>query len=70
MLDEVLYLQARIFRMFIERTGLTSKDANHVFNQNGIWTFLSQCYDYLHLEGDELVLGDVMKRLEHMGVTG
>ena len=69
MLDEVLYMQVRLFRMFRERTGLTARQSNDVFNAAGIWDFVSSCYVYLHLSGDEAALDDVFARLAHLGVT-
>ena len=36
MLDEVLYMQVRLFRMFRERTGLPSRQCNDLFNAAGI----------------------------------
>ena len=69
MLDEVLYMQVRLFRMFRERTGLTSVEANNIFNAAGIWDFISSCYCYLHLSGDEAALADVFACLRHRGVV-
>ena len=68
MLDEVLYMQVRLFRMFREHTGLTSKEANSAFEAAGAWDFISSCYDILHLSGDEAALNDVLARLEFAGV--
>lgn len=69
MLDEVLYMQTRIFRMFIERTGLSPRAANRLFDQAGAWDFLSECYDSLHVESDQLALDDVLSLMRHKGVA-
>ena len=69
MIDEVLYMQVRLFRMFCERAGLTARQGNDVFNRGGVWDFISDCYGYLHLSGDEAALTDVRARLDHAGVT-
>ena len=69
MLDEVLYMQVRLFRMFQERTGLSSREANAAFETGGAWDFISSCYDSLHLSGDEAALDDVLARLEFAGVS-
>lgn len=69
MLDEVLYMQIRLFRMFQNRTGLSSKDANRVFDEGGVWDFIASCYDVLHLSSDEVALDDVFARLDHVGVA-
>ena len=69
MIDEVLYMQVRLFRMFQERTGLTSHAANQAFLKGDVWDFISSCYDVLHLSGDEAALEDVFKRLDFVGVA-
>ncbi|MBR3317977.1 MAG: DUF3791 domain-containing protein [Atopobiaceae bacterium] len=69
MLDEVLYMQVRLFRMFREHTGLSSVASNEVFNKGGVWDFIASCYDYLHLGSDGAALDDVLARLEYLGVT-
>lgn len=69
MIDEVLYMQVRLFRMFQERTGLTSRRANQVFAEGGVWDFVSSCYESLHLSGDEAALNDVFARLDFVGVS-
>jgi hypothetical protein len=68
MIDEVLYMQVRLFRMFRERTGLTSRAANRAFVDGGVWDFISECYDVLHLSGDDAALQDVFARLDYVGV--
>ena len=69
MLDEVLYMQVRLFRMFCERTGLASRDASRVFREGDIWGFISSCYDILHLSGDESALSDIFTRLDYLEVA-
>lgn len=69
MLDEVLYMQIRLFRLFRERTGLSAQRSNDVFNAGGVWDFISSCYEYLHLGGDDAALDDVFSRLAHQGVS-
>ncbi len=68
MLDEVLYMQIRLFRMYRECTGLSSIAANQAFEAGGVWEFISSCYDILHLSGDEAALEDVFARLDFAGV--
>lgn len=67
MLDEALFMQARIFRMFRQRYGLTPSQANELFDRQDVWGFLSGCYDSLHLEGDEAVLEEVIEKLQRQG---
>ncbi len=68
MLDEVLYMQMRILRLFCKKFHYPSKDANCIFKQNGIWDYIEECYDTLHLSGDEYVLNDIEEILRAQGV--
>ena len=69
MIDEVLYMQVRIFRMFCERTSIDPQVANRLFLQAGVWRYIAECFDILHLGGDELVYEDVLRMLRRQGVT-
>lgn len=69
MLDEVLYMQVRLFRMFQKSAGLSAREANRAFDEGGVWDFIASCYDSLHLSGDEAALDDVLARLEFVGVS-
>lgn len=69
MLDEILYMQIRLFRMFRERLGISSREANRLFDQGDVWDFVSSNYDMLYLSGDESALEDVLNRLDFVGVA-
>ena len=69
MIDEVLYMQVRIFRMFCERAGTDPRVANRLFLQAGVWKYIVDCFDSLHLGGDELVYEDVQRLLRRQGVA-
>lgn len=69
MIDEVLYMQVRIFRMFCERTSIDPQVANRLFLQAGVWRYIAECFDILHLGGDELVYEDVLRMLHRQGVA-
>ena len=69
MIDEVLYMQVRIFRMFCERTSIDPQVANRLFLQAGVWRYIAECFDILHLGGDELVYEDVLRMLRRQGVA-
>jgi hypothetical protein len=62
-LDEVLFMQLRLFRMFIQKTGMTSSDANALWKTHGVWSFISEFYDMFHTEGDEAVYDNVLEYL-------
>ena len=67
MLDEVLFMEARIFSGFIKRTQVKPREANRMFERYGIWNYIEQCYDSLHMSGDEYVLNDIECILRSQG---
>ena len=69
MIDEVLYMQVRIFRMFCEQTSIDPQVANRLFLQAGVWRYIAECFDILHLGGDELIYEDVLRMLRRQGVA-
>ena len=68
MMNEVLYMQIRLFRQFCDKYRLAAADANRLFNQCRIWQYIEECYDVLHLSGDELILNDVSRILSAKGI--
>lgn len=69
MLDEVVFMQVRLFRQFQDRTGLGVSAANEIWDANDIWGFIRRCYGSLHLGSDDLALDDVFAKLSHQGVA-
>lgn len=69
MVDEVLFMQIRLFRMYREQTGLSPHTCNELFKEQGIWDFIANCYDYLHLESDEAALADIEAKLSNQGAA-
>lgn len=69
MLDEVIYMQVRLFRMFREKFKLTTRETNRIFSEQGIWNFIEECYESLHVEGDGAVLSEIEKKLVYQGIV-
>ena len=67
LLDEVLYMEVRIFRQFLERFKMKASDAYSIFEDYDIWGYIESCYDVLHMNGDECVLNDVQQILSKNG---
>ena len=67
MLDEVLFMEMRVFIEFLHRFSMKPKDANYIFEKHGIWNYIEDCYDVLHMNGDEYVLNDVVMILQKKG---
>lgn len=66
-LDEILFFQLRIFRLFCARVKVSSAEGNMIFEKYRIWEYLEDTYDVMHLNGDESALGDVMEILKVKG---
>lgn len=69
LLDEVLYMEIRVFREFIRRHKLETVEAYRIFDENDIWGYIESCYDVLHMSGDECVLEDIQKILSRNGAV-
>lgn len=66
--NEILDMQVRIFRKFQMRHHMEPKDALRIFETNDILSFISECYELLHVSGDECVLDDIDTILANQGV--
>ena len=67
MLNEVLFMEARLFSEYLRRFNMKPKDANRVFEKYGIWKYIEDCYDMLHMNGDEYILNDIEYILRKRG---
>ena len=68
MIDEVLFMEMRLFSEYCKRKRISAKMANRIFNRCGIWEYIESCYDSLHTGGDELVLEDIDLIINRKGV--
>lgn len=69
MLDEVLFMEARLFRMFWQEHGLTPRQALEIFEGHNVWGFIENCYDSLHTNSDAYALADINQLLANQGVA-
>lgn len=67
LLDEVIYMQVRVFREFLNRYKMKAADAYQLFEKNDIWGYIESCYEVLHMSGDESVLNDIQRILKRNG---
>ena len=65
--DEVLYMEVRIFREFINRLKMKASDAYSLFEKHDIWGYIESCYPVLHMNGDEAVVNDILHILSRNG---
>lgn len=68
MLNELIFFEARIFRMFCEKLQVSPVDANKLFEKYGIWKYIENTYDMLKLNGDECAVNDIWEMLKVKGI--
>ena len=69
MLDEMLFFEMRIFKMFCDKARVSSFEGNKLFDRYGIWKYIEDTYDIMHLNGDESALLDVFEVLKAKGAN-
>lgn len=67
MINETIYMENRVLRMFCEKNKINPKQANSIFNTHNIWKYIEQGYDLFHLNSDEYVFNDICHILEKKG---
>ena len=68
MLNELIFFEARIFRMFCEKLQVSPVDANKLFEKYGIWKYIEDTYYMLKLNGDECAVNDIWEILKVKGI--
>lgn len=68
MLNELIFFEACIFRMFCEKLQVSPVDANKLFEKYGIWKYIEDTYDMLKLNGDECAVNDIWEILKVKGI--
>lgn len=68
MLDEIIFFEARVFRRFCEQVKVSPTEANKLFDKYGIWKYIEDGYDMLHLSSDECAIEDILEILKVNGV--
>lgn len=68
MLNELIFFEARIFRMFCKKLQVSPVDANKLFEKYGIWKYIEDTYNMLKLNGDECAVNDIWEILKVKGI--
>lgn len=55
--------------MFCENLQVSPVDANKLFEKYGIWKYIEDTYDMLHLSSDEYALKNILEILRVNGVN-
>ena len=69
MINEILFMETRIFREFCQKYKLSAVRGNHLFNVYRVWNYIETCYDILHTSGDEYILEDISNMLKVKGAA-
>jgi hypothetical protein len=67
MLDEVNFMQVRLFRVVLSKLELTPRELNEVFEKFDIWNYIEQAYDVLHIQGDDVNADEIIEMLQAQG---
>ena len=67
MVNEVLYMETRLFREFCLRANMPAAEANELFEKYKIWGYIESRYDSLHLSGDDCALNEIFDLLKKEG---
>ena len=68
MLNELIFFEVRIFRMFCEKLQVSSADTNKLFATYGVWKYIEDTYDMLRLSSDECAVKDILVMLKVNGI--
>lgn len=55
--------------MFCEKLQVSPVDTNKLFEKYGIWKYIEDTYDMLHLSSDEYALKNILEILRVNGVN-
>ena len=69
MSDEKLihHMETWLFYHAQNKWGITSEETVDVFNKYGVFDYISDCYDYLHLSSYDLALENIEELLKNKG---
>ncbi len=62
-------MQCWVFRMAQNRWKKSPEECAKIFQENNVFEFISDCYDYLHLSSYECALDEVETMLKNRGVS-
>lgn len=68
MLNELIFFEARIFRMFCEKLQVSPTATNKLFETYGVWKYIEDTYDMLRLSSDECAVNDIWVILKVNGI--
>lgn len=67
--NEILHMQVRIFRLACKKWNKTEKECADIFDSNMVDDYISEAYEFFHVQGDEANLDDIEHYLRGRGVS-
>ena len=67
--NEILHMQVRIFRLACKKWKKTEKECAEIFDSNMVDDYISEAYEFFHVQGDEANLDDIEHYLRERGVS-
>lgn len=65
---DIADMQCWVFRMAQSKWNISAKECAEIFKKYDIYGFISECYDFLHLNSYACALSDVETLLKNKGV--
>lgn len=66
--SEIIFMQVRMLRLASEEWNISIPKAAALFDQHDILSFIEDCYDIFHMEGDRAVFDEIKTPLKNRGV--
>lgn len=66
--QQIIYMQARLMRRVSEEWNQSIEKVAELFARYGVLQYIEECFGIFHVEGDEVILDDIMTYLENKGV--
>ncbi len=61
---QIVFLQNACLARYMKLKKLDNVEASTLFDEYNIFKYIRECYDYLHLSGEEYIVKDIAKRIK------
>lgn len=66
--QQITYMQARLVRLASEEWNMSIQKVVSIFAEWAVLKFIRECFDTFHVEGDYVILDDIVNYLSNRGV--
>ena len=67
--NEILHMQVRLFRLACKKWNKAEKECADIFDSYKVDDYISEAYEFFHVQGDEANLEDIERYLSGRGVS-